>query len=201
MLKACHCCGLIHQLPALEETQVAYCSRCDAALNSSSRYASARTAAAALGAFFLYWPAILLPILDIEKLGHHHDSSLLAGTLELLQHGNYFVGSIVLLFSIVFPLFKIVMLLELSLVGLLHRRHQALTYRIMESVGKWSMLDVLLLAFMVMLVKLGDLVRFELGPAVFAFVGCVVMSMIASLSFDPHQIWQAESDDAMGAKG
>ena len=103
------------------------------------------------------------------------------------------MGLVVLLFSIVFPLIKIVMLLELSLLGMMNRRHKAWTYRVMEFAGKWSMMDVMLLAFMVMLVKLGALVEFHFGPAVFAFVLCVAMSMLASLSFDPHAIWEGES--------
>jgi paraquat-inducible protein A len=66
----------------------------------------------------------------------------------------------------------------------------------MESVGKWSMMDVMLLAFLVMLVKLGSLVEFHLGPAVLAFVLCVAASMLASMYFDPHSIW--EDDAAVG---
>jgi paraquat-inducible protein A len=62
----------------------------------------------------------------------------------------------------------------------------------MEYAGKWSMMDVMLLAFLVMLVKLGDLVEFNFGPAVVAFVMCVAMSMIASMSFDPHAIWKEQ---------
>ena len=146
--------------------------------------------AAAVGAFVLFWPAVLCPILQIEKLGHQQTSSILSGTLELLMHGNWLVGGVVLLFSIVFPLTKIVLLLELSLLEFLHRRHKAATLRIMEHVGKWSMMDVMLLAFLVMLVKLGNLVEFQFGPAVIAFIACVTMSMVASLSFDPHAIWE-----------
>ena len=97
-----------------------------------------------------------------------------------------------LLFSIIFPLVKILLLLELSLLGLLHRHHKARTYRIMEFAGKWSMMDVMLLAFMVMLVKLGTLVEFHFGPAVWAFVLCVAMSMLASICFDPHTIWDEQ---------
>ena len=138
----------------------------------------------------LFWPAVLCPILQIEKLGHQQTSSILSGTLELLMHGNWLVGGVVLLFSIVFPLTKIVLLLELSLLEFLHRRHKAATLRIMEHVGKWSMMDVMLLAFLVMLVKLGNLVEFQFGPAVIAFIACVTMSMVASLSFDPHAIWE-----------
>lgn len=188
-LKACHCCGQIHRLPVLSSAQVAVCTRCGAAIQRLSAQSASRTAAAATTAFVLYWPAILLPILRIEKLGHHHESSLLIGTVELLREGSWFVGTVVLLFSIVFPLVKIVLLLELSLLGLLHRKHKTQTYRVMEFAGKWSMMDVMLLAFMVMLVKLGSLVQFQFGPAVWAFVLCVAMSMLASLCFDPHTIW------------
>jgi paraquat-inducible protein A len=191
-LKACHCCGLIHRIPPLPSGQRACCVRCGAVVSrwSAGRRSANRTAAAAAGAFVLFWPAILLPILHIEQLGRHHQSSILAGTVELVRHGNWFVGGIVLVFSIVFPLVKIVLLMELSLLGIIHKRHKAITYRVMEYVGKWSMMDVMLLAFMVMLVKLGSLVEFHLGPAVFAFVACVAMSMIASLTFDPHAIWE-----------
>jgi len=143
-----------------------------------------------VSAFVLFWPAILCPILEIEKLGIRQQSSLLGGTIDLLKHGSWFVGGIVLLFSVVFPLTKIVLLLELSLLEFLHRRHKAATLRLMEHVGKWSMMDVMLLAFLVMLIKLGNLVHFQFGPAVIAFILCVAMSMIASISFDPHAIWE-----------
>jgi paraquat-inducible protein A len=194
--KACHCCGQVHRLPLLEPKQRASCVRCNTTIDrfrSDHAAASKRTAAAALGAFILYWPAILLPILQIERLGQRSTSSLLAGTIDLIRHGSLFVGIVVLLFSIVFPLAKIVMLLELSWLSMLHRRHKALTYRLMELAGKWSMMDVLLLAFLVMLVKLGTLVNFHIGPAVIAFVLCVTMSMLASWMFDPHAIWEDES--------
>lgn len=190
--RACHSCGQIHQLPQLAADQKAVCTRCGAGVSvPGCRVKSAsRTAAAALAAFVLFWPAILCPILRIEKLGHQQESSILSGTLELLSHGSWFVGGIVLLFSVIFPLTKIVLLLELSLLEFLHRRHKAMTLRIMEHVGKWSMMDVMLLAFLVMLVKLGNLVEFQFGPAVIAFIACVAMSMVASLSFDPHAIWE-----------
>lgn len=191
-LRACHCCGQIHVLPALQPQQRATCVRCGAGLSTPGclKKSASRTAAAATAALVLFWPAVLCPILQIERLGHQQESSILGGTIELIRHGNWLVGGVVLLFSIVFPIAKIILLLELSLLEFLHRRHKALTLRIMEHVGKWSMMDVMLLAFLVMLVKLGNLVEFHFGPAVVAFVACVAMSMVASLSFDPHAIWE-----------
>lgn len=183
---------MIHVIPELQPGDRARCTRCTATIvrHGTSGRAAGRTAAAAVGAFFLYWPAVLLPVLEVEKLGHRQVSSVLGGTIDLLRHGNWFVGGVILLFSIVFPLTKIVLLIELSLFRLLHRRFRAWTCRIMEHAGKWSMMDVMLLAFLVMLVKLGSLVEFHVGSAAVAFALCVLMSMTASLCFDPHAIWE-----------
>ncbi len=193
-LKACHRCGLIHELPELAATDRALCTRCSATIfkAGAADRAAGRTAAAALGAFCLFWPAIMLPILEVERFGHRNQSSLIGGTLELFSHGNWFVGTVICLFSIIFPLLKLVLLLELSLLKLTHERYRGLTYQLVEYAGKWSMMDVMLLAFLVMLVKLGKLIEFHFGPAVIAFVGCVVLSMLTSLCFDPAAIWQDE---------
>jgi paraquat-inducible protein A len=179
-------------MPEVAPDMQAVCTRCETCfVTPATRLQSAsRTAAAALAAFILFWPAVLLPVLEIEQLGHVHQSSILGGIVDLFAHGSYFVGGVVLLFSIVFPLTKIVLLLELSVLEVLERGHKAWTLRLMEHLGKWSMMDVLLLALLVMMVKVGEMVEFHLGPAVLAFVLCVAMSMIASLSFDPHAIWE-----------
>ncbi len=197
-LRACHCCGLVHEVAPLETEQEACCVRCHSTIDFGRRNgmkSSARCFAAALGGLILYLPAILLPILEIEKLGHHHATSLLGGTLDLIWHGSFFVGFIVLIFSIVLPLLKLLALLELSTIGLTHQNHRAWTYRVVEWTGRWSMMDVLLLALLVTLVKLGELVSFQLGPAVVAFVLCVLMSMFASVMFDPHAIWEVGQDE------
>ena len=197
-LRACYCCGLIQQVRPLGSQERARCVRCDTVIDCgwrSSVRSSARCAAAATGALVLYFPAILLPILRIDQLGQHHQTSLLGGTFDLLRHGDWFVGSVVLAFSIILPLVKIVALLELSWLSLMGRTHQAWTYRVVEWAGRWSMMDVLLLALMVALVKLGDLVQFSMGPAVIAFVLCVFMSLVASALFDPHAIWEEAARD------
>lgn len=191
-LKACHCCGLIHSVLPLKPNERAVCSRCKSVIDRprNNERSQAQTAAASLAALALFPAAVLLPILEIEKLGHHHRSSIVGGILELFQSGSLFVGAVILLFSIVFPLAKIIALIELSWLGALRQQHQAWTYRWMEQIGKWSMMDVMLLALLVMMIKLSDLVQFHFGPAVIAFVLCVCMSMLAAICFDPHAIWK-----------
>lgn len=170
------------------------CTRCGTAISAGgdSRRSLQRTAAAALAALLLFPAAIFLPILEIEKLGHTYTSSIVGGIVELYEHGSWFVATVILLFSIVLPVFKLVMLLELCWLRWLEQHHRAWAYRALEFSGRWSMLDVMLLAFLVMLVKLSGLVEFHVGPAVIAFAACVAMNMIASMVFDPHSIWGEE---------
>lgn len=191
-LKACHCCGQVHRLVDGSDSTLAYaCSRCGTTIANAARSqrSSQRTAAAAMAALLLFPAAIFLPILEIEKLGHRYHSSIVGGIFELYAQGSWFVATIILAFSIVLPIIKLVTLLELCWFRWLEHHHRATAYRIIEFSGRWSMLDVMLLAFLVMLVKLSGIVEFQVGPAVIAFAGCVAMSMIASMLFDPHSIW------------
>ncbi len=193
-LKACPCCGLIQRVVEHGEDQVSRCPRCGMVVDRGhgKDLSSQRTAAAAMGALLLFPVAITLPILEIERLGYRYASSLLSGIIELFHSGSWFIATVILLFSIVLPVIKLVTLLELCWFRYLEHHHRAWAYRVIEFSGRWSMMDVMLLAFLVMLVKLSGLVEFHVGPAVVAFSACVVMSMIASMSFDPHSIWAEE---------
>lgn len=198
--RACHRCGLVHDLGAsLGETSMAYvswkCTRCNATFAKwiDNQKSANRTMALAVAALAFFIPAIWLPLLTIERMGIRHRTSLLQGTWDLIQEGNWFVGVIVLVFSILLPVAKLIGLIELSWWGVLKKHHQATLLKVVEFAGRWSMMDVLLLALLVMTVKIGELVSFHLGPAVVAFVMCVVLNMMASLSFDPHSIWDDQS--------
>jgi len=192
-LKACHCCGLIHQVAPLRSDELAQCTRCGSVLDrfKSHRRSQGRSAAAAVGSLLLFPAAVLLPILEVEQFGHHHRSSILGGIIDLYHSGSFLIATVILLFSIVLPLLKILALIELSWLCSMPQHHRARTYRWMEQIGKWSMMDVMLLALLVMLIKLSGVVQFHFGPALIAFVLCVTMSMISAILFDPHAIWEA----------
>ena len=108
-------------------------------------------------------------------------------------------GRIVNACSVVLPLGKLVILLVLSASGFRMRsEHRAISYRIVEWTGRWGMLDVLLVAVLVAAVKIGDFVVVTAGPAALAFTCCVVLSLAATASFDPHSLWQTEEMDKFG---
>ncbi len=155
--------------------------------------ANRRAAALAAAGLILYPLAIGLPLIRVEKFGHHNEASILEGTATLLTQGHVLVGLLVGLCSVVLPLGKLGALLILSAGGLhLRHHHRALTYHLVELTGRWGMLDVLLVAVLVAVLKLGDVVEVSAGPAALAFTSCVVLSLLASAFFDPHSLWNSE---------
>ena len=189
---ACHCCGLVQTAPDLPLGSRALCGRCGSIVRDPQRRAlsSSRAAAASIAGLLLYPFAVGLPIMTVEQFGHSHVSSIWGGTWQLLGQGEFFVGLVVLLCSIVLPLFKLLGLLALTAFSpAISRRWRAQTYRLIEWTGRWGMLDVLLIALLVAWVKVGDLVQVSAGPAALTFTLVVICSLLASAWFDPHAIW------------
>jgi len=193
-LRACSCCGLVHRLPALADGNEAVCVRCGTVIRHASRPLSTQRAGAiALAALILYPLALTLPVMRIERFGHEHVSSIWGGMVNLLADRQWFVGLAILLFSIVTPIAKLGAIFLLCTGNrVLRPHHRAATYRIVEFLGRWGMVDVLLVAILVALVKLGDLVRVTPGVGVAAFGAVVVLSMLASAAFEPHAIWESD---------
>jgi paraquat-inducible protein A len=159
--------------------------------SSSHPRAAQRAAALSMAALVLYPLAMLLPVIEIEQMGHMQSTTIWSGVVSLLSGGQWVVGVIVLVCSVVAPVLKLVAMFALSAGDiLLHRKHRAATYRLVEWIGRWGMVDVLLVALLVAAVKLGDWVEVHPGPGVIAFAGVVILSLMASAVFDPHAIWE-----------
>ena len=200
-VRTCPCCGLLQRVPTVPPHMRACCPRCATALPRRATTArnNSRTAALALAALVLYPLAVSQPMLLVKKFGHLHESSILEGITSLLGSGHLIVGLVVLLCSVVLPLGKLAALLVLSAGGLrLRSEHRALTYHVVEWTGRWGMLDVLLVAILVAVLKIGDFLDVAAGPAALAFCSCVVLSLLATAIFDPHLLWDstaAEMDE------
>lgn len=189
-LTSCHCCGLVQKLPPLTDTQKAVCCRCATPLTHTTTSRNHWVIALSISALAFYLPAMLLPMLRIEQLGHRHEDSLLSGLITLFSQGYWFVGTVVLTFSVLLPPLKLITLLILANKIMITRHHQrALMYRAVELLGRWGMLDVLLVAILVAFVKLGNLVNIQAGLGLVAFTLLVLLSLLASLTFNPHLMW------------
>ena len=190
-LHACHCCGLIQKASLPTPSHRAHCARCRTPINTGSDRNNSWTAALALAAIMLYPAAMLLPMLRVEQLGHVREDSLLAGVYALITEGYWFIGTIIFLFSVILPPVKLVALWLLSVdTNRVAKHHHARVYRAVEFLGKWSMLDVMVVALLVAFVKLGDLISIHAGQGLIAFAIMVLLSLVAGLAFNPHYLWK-----------
>lgn len=191
-LRACHACGLVQRVGVAGERARWLCARCGATVRHARRPRSlARAGAFALAALVLYPPAMALPVIHVQGMGHSRSATIWSGVVELLASGEWLVGVVVFLCSMVIPLTKIGVMFVLCAGGsLVGAQPRMFMYRAMEWIGRWGMIDVLLVAVLVAAVKLGNWMQVQPGPGTLAFMGVVVMSLAASASFDPASIWE-----------
>ena len=193
----CHDCGLLARLPA-HAAHAARCARCGGALHARKARSIERTWALLLAAAICYVPANLLPIMTVTSLGKPQSDTIMSGVVYLLTHGMWPLAAVVFTASILVPLLKLVSLTFL-LVSL-HRRSRwrpadrTRLYRIVEAVGRWSMVDIYVVTILVALVHLGALATIEARPGAVFFGAVVVITMFAAESFDPRLIWDRSEE-------
>jgi paraquat-inducible protein A len=146
----------------------------------------------ALSALILYPAAILMPMMRIETLGHSTQASILKGVITMLADRHYFVGMVVLVFSLVLPPLKLLALLALS-AGVMRGSHQARLHHWVELLGRWSMLDVLVVAVMIAFVKLGDTITVQPGAGLVMFLLCVLLSLLSSCCLHLPSLWKEDA--------
>jgi len=199
-LVACKICGLVQRVPALAPGAQAVCPRCGAVVVEHKVNTLGRTAAFSLAALMFYLPANIYPILQMELYGAHSENTVLDGCISLFQHGQRLVAVIVFLASLLIPFLKLLGLFYLVITTRFASRRRRLErtwiYRIIDVIGPWAMLDVFLLSILVALVKLGELATVLPGRGLFAFAAMVVLTILATTSFDPAQIWETPDERA-----
>jgi paraquat-inducible protein A len=189
----CHLClGLS---PADEHL----CARCGSKLHARVPDSVQQTIALIIAAIILYIPANMLPIMITDQFGRATESTIIGGVLLLWKLESYPVAIIILVASVLVPLGKIASLAVLCWTvknGMPATRQQrTVLYRITEFVGKWSMVDVFVVAVLVALIQIGGIIAIRPGSAALAFAGVVIVTMIAAERFDPRLIWDQESDN------
>ncbi len=187
----CRSCELPVEVPRLPRGRRAVCPRCGSKVSERKPNSLHRTAAFSLAALVLYVPANIYPILRMEFYGAYSESTVWDGCVKLFQDGMWFIALIVFLASIVIPLLKLLglFLLVVTAKSMRWQRERTFIYKFIEIIGPWAMLDVFLLAVLVSIVKLEQLATILPGPGIIAFACVVVLTILASMSFDPRLIW------------
>jgi paraquat-inducible protein A len=189
----CHSCRRLSRATRVAAGASSRCPRCGSHLHWRKPDSLARTWALTLTAYILYIPANLLPVMTVTMSGRGEPDTILSGVKELLLGGMWPLALLVFFASITVPVLKLLvltyLLLSVQFKSLWRPRERTILYRITESVGRWSMIDIFVIAILVALVKLGALATIEAGPGAVAFGGVVVVTMLAAMSFDPRLIW------------
>jgi len=194
-LISCERCHLLSR-PA-DRAEPGYCPRCGGELAWRRRHSIQYTWALVIAAAICYIPANVLPVLTTTALGSSDSDTIMGGVVLLYTTGSWALALIVLIASVMVPLGKLVALSYLLIVvqrrSLGSNRERTRLYRLVEFIGRWSMLDVFVDTFTVALVQLSPLMSVEPGPGVLFFAAVVVLTMIAAESFDPRLVWDANN--------
>lgn len=201
-LAACECCGLLSRTRH-PQGLAPCCPRCGCALHERKPRSVQHTVAYLIAAVLLYIPANLLPVMTTVSVFGPYEHTLLGGIGELWASGSPGLAVIVFIASIAVPMLKIGVLALLAWTARRASRWRqqgrARLYRLIESVGHWSMLDVFVVVLLVGMVDFGAFASVRPEAGLLAFGAVVVLTMLASASFDPRLIWPA--DEAGGAQG
>jgi paraquat-inducible protein A len=190
----CRCCGLVSERPA------ARCPRCDTPLHVLKPFSLQRSGAWLLAAAVLYVPSNVLPVMSTLSVLHGGERrfTLFGGIAELWEQGSWELAVIVFVASIVIPMMKMVTLTLLIVTARRRsrwrQRERARLYRMIDTVGHWSMLDVFVVVMLAGMMEFGALGSVEAEPGLLAFGAVVVFTMFAAQSFDPRLIWPQARD-------
>jgi paraquat-inducible protein A len=189
----CHTCGLLNA-PDWETTD-GRCRRCRDDLHPRKPNSIQRTWALVIAAMICYLPANMMPIMISGYGGWRRSDTIMEGVIYMLLYDSWVLAVIIFVASVLVPLTKILILLYLLIsVRLRSRwrpRDRTRLYRITEIIGKWSMVDIYVVAIMAALVNLGNFGFVRAGLGAIFFGAVVVLTMIAAMSFDPRLIWDA----------
>ncbi len=190
-LCSCHVCGLVSR--RMQNDGPAHCSRCASSLHFRKPGSISRCWAFLIAAYILYIPANLMPIMDTGSLISYRKDTIMSGIVHLWKTGSWTIAVIVFIASVTIPLLK---LISLTLLLITVQRHstwrpeqRTRLYRLLELVGRWSMLDIYVVTLLAALVQIQSLAIVKAGPGAIAFGAVVILTMLASNYFDPRLIW------------
>jgi paraquat-inducible protein A len=194
-LIGCDTCGRVSRA-----APGAPCPRCNSTLELRKHDSLARSWSFLLAAAALYIPANLYPILTLTRFGSGHPSTILGGVRELIEYRMWPLALLVFVASVLVPVLKLVgvtlLLLSTQQRARWRLRDRTRLYRIVDTIGRWSMIDVFMLAVLVGLVRMELLASVTPGIGAVCFAGVVILTMLASFSFDPRLMWDAAGQTA-----
>ncbi|MGD8369334.1 MAG: paraquat-inducible protein A [Desulfobacterales bacterium] len=198
-LVLCHDCRKLLRWEPAPAGGRAVCPRCGAAVHRRRYDSIGLSWALTFAALIFLVPANLFPIMTVVYLGEGDPSTIIDGVLLLFQHGMIPIGLIIFIASIAVPFLKItgivVLLLSVQFRWRIDARQRTLLYRMVEWIGRWSMLDIFVIAILAKLVEMGRIATIEGGVAAAYFGMAVILTMLAAQVFDERLIWDVHDTE------
>jgi paraquat-inducible protein A len=194
-LAACDLCGLVCAGAAAKGGIEIACARCGSEVHARKPDSVARTGAFLLAALVLYIPANVLPVMYTRLLGSEAESTILEGVVEFWRSGSWDIAVLIFTASVAVPCTKFLAIGLLLLdqkfpIG--SRAGKTRLLKLVEHIGYWSMLDVLVVALVTALIQFRALGIAEPRPGIVFFGAVVVLTMLAAMSFDSRLAWQGQ---------
>jgi len=192
---SCETCGLLTRPPNVHKP--GHCPRCGGELELRRRNPIERTWAFIIAAAICYIPANIMPVMITTSLTSVDADTIISGAVLLYHHGAWHLALIVLIASVMIPLAKLgalaYLLISVQRRSLKDQRGRTKLYRVLEFVGRWSMLDIFVVTCVVALIQLQPLMSVKPGLGALFFAAVVVLTMIAAETFDPRLIWDSSN--------
>ena len=170
-----------------------YCPRCGAELAWRRHQSIQVTWALVIAAAICYLPANILPVMRSTTLTGVEPDTIMSGVVILYETGTWYLAVILLIASVMIPLAKLASLAYLLITvqrgSVRNNRERTRLYRILEIIGRWSMVDVFVATFVVALIQMKPLMSIAPEPGVLFFSAVVILTIFAAESFDPRLIW------------
>ncbi len=194
-LISCHECGKLLRAGPSSVTAQLLCPRCYSKVHFRKPNSISKVWALVITAIVLLVPANLLPIMRVDFFGMKSYSTIMDGIIYFFQSGEYGIGLIIFIASVLVPVFKIIgmiiILLTIKFKWKKGLRHKAVMFRFIEFIGRWSMLDIFVIALMSALLNFGSFTSTVAAPAASYFSAVVISTMVAALTFDSRLLWDA----------
>ena len=189
-LVACQRCGQVHPINA------SFCDRCQGPLQSRDTESLQKVWAWLIAGMIAYIPANVYPMLLTSTLIERSESTIIGGVVELFEYGSWGIALIVFVASVVIPVGKFIAIMYLAISvqrgsrDNQHGRHKA--YEVVEFIGRWSMIDVFVVAILSALVQLDTIATINPGIAAVSFALSVIFTMLSAQAFDARLIWDTD---------
>jgi paraquat-inducible protein A len=197
-LVSCHACDLLVHQKSLARDLHPACPRCGTSMHQRKPDSLNRTWALLIAAAILYIPANVYPIMTVISFGKGTPDTIYSGVVHLIEAEQLPIAALVFFASIAVPVLKLVglsyLLLSIQFKSIWRPRDRTVLYRVIEAVGRWSMIDIFMISILVALVKLGNIATIEPGAGATSFAAVVILTMLSSMSFDPRLMWDALQD-------